>query len=164
MTLIRRATQFDTSTLAQLNGIVHELHVAERPDQFIRTNALDLAAWYRSLLAMPAARVWIAEQDGVAAGYVLTLQHARNATQFSAAREWCDIDQIAVHPAHRRKGIATALINTAVADAVQRGITAIELSSWAFNHDMHALLKRLKFVPKVIRFEIQPAPGSAASL
>src|SRR5690348_5011489 len=94
--VVRVAVAGDEGTLAALNGVVQELHVASRPDQFKPTRIEEVREWYRQMLQNAAARVWIAEVDGEPVGYVLAIICERREGPFCPARKWCDLDQIAV--------------------------------------------------------------------
>ena len=107
-TTIRAAVLGDEALLAVLNGFVHELHVANRPEYFKPTRAEHVSAWFRSLLQKPAVLIWIAEEDGVPVGYVLALFHEREENPFCSARRWCEIDQIADA---RRQRVPTPALN-----------------------------------------------------
>ena len=155
---IRRAAIGDEVLLAGLNRFVQQLHSANRPDHFRSTEPAELAAWYWSLLEQPSARVWIAEHDALPVGYVLAIFHELPGNAFVRARRWCEIDQVAVDPDWRRKGIAHSLILNAVSEARSEGIP-VEATSWSFNEGAHGMFRRLGFVPKTVRFElISPAP------
>ena len=158
--ILRAATAPDAPTLATLNAHVHGLHVAARPDFFREAPRDEVVPWLASLAEGEDSRIWIAEGDGAPVGYVLVFFHERPARPFTHARRWCEIDQIAVSPAWRRRGTARALIETALGEARRRGIRDIELSSWAFNTDAHAAFKRLGFTPKVVRFERMLGQGA----
>jgi GNAT superfamily N-acetyltransferase len=150
---IRRAAIGDEVLLASLNRFVQQLHLANRPDHFRPTESTELASWYRSLLAQPAARAWIAEGNALPVGYVLALFHELSGNPFVRPRRWCEIDQVAVDPDWRRKGIAHSLILHAVSEARSEGIP-VETTSWSFNEGAHEVFRRLGFVPKTIRFEL----------
>jgi GNAT superfamily N-acetyltransferase len=150
---IRAGGPDDAATLAELHPHVHDLHVAARPDFFAVPRREDVAAWFREQVARPDVRTWLGEMAGAPAGYTLVYFHERPARPFAHARRWCEIDQIAVAPAGRRRGLARALIQAALDEARHRGIRDIELSSWAFNTPAHEAFQRIGFTPKVIRFE-----------
>lgn len=139
--------------LAELNRFVHEMHHMRRPDYFKPTRPPDTAAWFRELLEKPTTAAWIAEAAGVAVGYVLAFFHDRPENPFQQARRWCEIDQIAVDPAWRRRGVGGALMKAALDEARARGMPDVELFSWAFNTDAHAMFRRFGFEPRVVVFE-----------
>jgi len=89
----------------------------------------------------------------VAVGYLLMFVHEGAQNAFRRARRWCEIDQIAVDPAWRRRGIGTALMTAALQEASARGVRDVELSSWAFNSDAHAMFQRFGFEPRLLTFE-----------
>jgi GNAT superfamily N-acetyltransferase len=157
---IRVASPGDGATLAALFQHVHGLHVAARPD-FFRAAPLDEAAeWLVSLMEGPRSRIWIAESDGRPIGYILAYFHEQIGRRFSHPRRWCEIDQIAVVPDQRRRGVARALAQAVLDEARGRDIRDIELSSWSFNVEAHEAFRRLGFTPKVIRFELMLEKGA----
>jgi len=133
---VRHAVGGDAHALAALNRFVHETHLARRPDYFKPVRADEAAAWFRERLDKRTTAAWIAEAEGRSVGYVLTF-----------------FDQIAVDPVWRRRGVGRALMAAALAEAGSRGMQNIELFSWAFNTDAHAMFQRLGFEPRMLRFE-----------
>jgi diamine N-acetyltransferase len=155
MVTVRPAVVGDEHALAELNAFVQDLHVQHRPDHFKPTLPEDVSEWYRSLLQAQTARMWIAEEDGRPAGYVLVKFQNWADNPFTRARTWCEIDQIAVDPSYRRRGIARALIVQAITEAKAQGVESIETASWAFNDDTHVVFRRLGFEVKSMRFELK---------
>ena len=160
-TNIRQAAIGDEALLADLNRFGQELHLAGRPDHFKPAQSDELARWYRSLLEKPTTRIWIAEEDGSPAGYLLALVHDAPENPFVRARRWFEIDQLAVDPSRRKRGIARALVLQAVSTAKAEGILDIEAASWSFNVGAREMFRRLGFTPKTARFELK-LPGPAA--
>jgi GNAT superfamily N-acetyltransferase len=152
---IRRAEAGDVEALVRLHHEVHALHLAERPDQFKATNDDEIAGVYRTRLSAASTRVWVAVLDGRAVGHVVAIHHQRAEHAMCPARQWWDVDELGVTAAHRRSGIARALLQTVVDAATTGGIREIELNSWAFNHNAHATFENCGFTPKVIRFELK---------
>jgi ribosomal protein S18 acetylase RimI-like enzyme len=150
---VRLASAADLDALVALNAHVHALHVAERPDFFKLTEPVAMRAWFAEQLAKPNARIWLAEQDGVALGYLFALLRDNPETVFCFARRWFELDQIAVAPQHRHRNVARQLVEAALAAARGDGVTHVELASWCFNQVAHAAFRRLGFTPKVTRFE-----------
>lgn len=149
---VRAAVFGDEELLAVLNGLVHELHVANRPEDFKPARTEDVSAWFRSLLQKPTVLIWIAEEDGVPIGYVLAFLQERAENPFCPARRWCEIDQLAVKDKSRRRGIARTLLQRVFAEVRGRGIRDVEMSSWSFNEAAHHAFRRIGFAPKVVRF------------
>jgi GNAT superfamily N-acetyltransferase len=151
---IRPAAIGDEALLAGLNDFVQALHLGRRPDHFRPTQFAELPTWYRSLLEKATTRIWIAEEDGLPVGYLLATLHKASENPFARTRRWCEIDQVAVDPSRRRRGIARALILNGVSCAKTEGIPHIEAVSWSFNDGAHEVFRRLGFVPKTTRFEL----------
>ena len=153
--IVRVAVVGDASALAALNRFVHETHLARRPDYFRPTRLEEVTAWFGTLLGKPTTAAWIAEEGAVPIGFVLAFFEERPENPFRRARRWCEIDQIAVDPARRRRGVGRALMAAALDEARARGIADVELFSWAFNTDAHAMFRGLGFEPRIIRFELK---------
>jgi GNAT superfamily N-acetyltransferase len=151
---VRRAEPGDAAALAALNRVVQELHRLRRPDQFRAASTAEITAWYAAVFSRPTAAVWLAEASSRAVGYLLTEVHHRPENPFSFERRWLELDQLAVEPGYRRQGVARALVATALADARSQGIHTIEVTAWAFNDDMQAVLRALRFTLKTNRFEL----------
>ena len=160
-TNIRQAVIGDEVLLAGLNRFVQEPHIASRPDHFKPTQSEELAKWYRSRLEKPAPRCWIAEEDGLPVGYLVSVVYEASENPLARARRWCEIDELAVSPSRRRRGIARALVVLSIATAKAEGILDIEAASWAFNEDAHEVFRRFGFVPKTTRFELKSPDGVA---
>jgi ribosomal protein S18 acetylase RimI-like enzyme len=149
--IIRPAVAGDEPTLAALTAHAHELHVAAHPEVFRPARLRDVTDWFAAFLKSPTAAAWIADDDGTAVGYATAQYHEQPESPFALARRWCQIDGLAVAPAHRRRGIARALIDAIVADASANGVRDIELNVWAFNEAAQAAFRRLGFAPRNLR-------------
>ena len=152
MIRIRQADVNDVEILAKLNRFVQELHVTHMPQLFKPVEKDVIEEWFRSMIENPAVRVWIAEAEDTAAGYVLTVIYDRPETPFCFRRVFCEIDQISVSPEFRKKGLAKALVERVLAEARSSGIQDIELNSWSFNSDAHKAFGALGFLPLIVRF------------
>ena len=158
---IRTAHTSDAACLVRLNADVHARHVRERPEFFRATDSGELAEWFSALLGKSTTRCWIASVDAQPAGYLLMREHQRAATVFCLARHWHEIEQVGVESQFRRRGIGRALLETALAAAAATGARDIEIASWSFNRDAHALFERCGFGPRLLRFDRRLA-GPAA--
>lgn len=152
---IRSALVGDEIVLARLNRFAQDLHVNRRPDLFRAGTVQEVAAWFRSRLEDPTTRAWIAEDAAAPVGYLIAVLHDRPAGPFTVARRFCEIDQMAVDPAHRSQGIARALMVEALTRARADGVDEFEATSWSFNDSAHTMFRRLGFVPKTVRFELR---------
>jgi diamine N-acetyltransferase len=152
---IRRAVAGDVEALVESHRELHAVHLENRPDQFRVTRDEEIAGVFRTRLSAGSTKVWVAELDGQAVGHVVVLQHQRAEHAMCPARQWWDVDELGVMSAHRRSGIARALLQTVVDAANAAGVREIELNSWAFNHTAHAAFESFGFTPKVVRFELK---------
>jgi ribosomal protein S18 acetylase RimI-like enzyme len=151
---VRRAIVGDEELLATLNDFVQAIHLRDRPDHFRQTQLPALAAWYKDVLQKPSTRAWIADDQGAAVGYVLAVVHHLPETPFTRPKDWLEIDQIAVDPNHRKRGVGRALVTKAIAEARAEGIGKVEAAAWCFNGDAQEMFRRLGFTPKAVRFEL----------
>jgi ribosomal protein S18 acetylase RimI-like enzyme len=165
---IRIGALGDQRLLAGLGAIVQDLHIRERPDIFKPIDPVALEEWFRDILGTRAAKVWIAQIGGVAAGYVLVRDQRRAANIFCQDRRWYEIDQIGVHPSYQRQGIARALLGKVIASAAIDDVKDVELNTWSFNEPAQRAFHKLGLAIRSARFgmsvgasqvvAVQPAP------
>jgi ADP-ribose pyrophosphatase YjhB (NUDIX family)/ribosomal protein S18 acetylase RimI-like enzyme len=156
---IRVARQGDEGALAQLCVFVQALHARERPEVFKPADAAGLERWFAELLGAASGRIWIAEIDQVPAGYVLVIDHHRPDSVFSRARHWFELDQVVVHPAHRRQSVARALFACVADAALAADVETIELHTWAFNQTAQLAFQRLGLRVRSVRLGLDLPPG-----
>jgi ribosomal protein S18 acetylase RimI-like enzyme len=149
---IRRAANGDEGMLAALNAIVQDLHVRSHPEHFKPTNTDEVADWFKSRLDQPTTQIWIAEASGTAMGYVVATRQESPEHALCRARQWFQIDEIAVSPPWQQKGVGRALVQEVIAEARRHGIDEVELSSWSFNEPAQAAFQQMGFRPKTVRF------------
>ena len=152
---IRRANNDDIAALLGLHGEVHEVHLRARADYFKFAPRTAVAERLREQIGSTETKVFVAEFEGNVAGYAVAIVFRKADSLVVRAREWCEVDEICVAEAFRRRGIATALLQAVVEDARAAGIRNIELNTWAFNMDAQRAFKSFGFVPKNIRFELK---------
>jgi ribosomal protein S18 acetylase RimI-like enzyme len=153
--LIRSATVADVEWLATLNSSVQLLHWTHEPSRFKQPDASAIASWFTARIQEPIARVWIAEVDGVAVGFVCVEQHDRPENPFSYARRMHEIVNIAILPQWHGQGIGTTLLQKAIDEARANGIGEVELSCWAFNERAQRAFKKFGFTPRWLRFGLR---------
>ncbi|WP_261663494.1 GNAT family N-acetyltransferase [Deinococcus sp. Marseille-Q6407] len=148
---IRRATAADAPVLAQLRGVM-QLDNGRTAEQV----AADLAVWeafYRQ--AVPAGRYlgWLAEvpeaeeKGPQVAGGVGVMFHPAHPSSGDAHTEHPHILNVAVQPAFRRRGIARALMQAALAWAQEAGYRTVTLNAAPMGQ---ALYRELGFAEKAI--------------
>lgn len=98
-----------------------------------------------------------AYEHGMIVGVVVGRVHERGS--FWADSEYLYLDDVAVDPAHRRQGIATALLTTVLDEARKRGITQVEARTWEGTPGARELLAKLglKEAYRTSGYEIPPS-------
>ena len=99
------------------------------------TSDHDMAPGLSEFIDGDRFRTFIAEDNGNAIGYAIAEFRHQNENAFKYSRDSLLIHQIAVAPHHRRKGVATALLDHAEGLAEQAGVTRLEIDVYTANHD-----------------------------
>ena len=94
-----------------------------------------------SELKNPLSCWLVAEEDGVAAGYIGS----------QTVMDESDMMNVAVHPDHRRKGVAESLVNELIEALKKRGSCCLTLEVRASNEPAKALYEKLGFVQVGLR-------------
>lgn len=149
---LRLATVDDADALAALNACVQGIHVRHHPAGFRSPEPADVADWFRARLAEPGIHAWLVLDAGEPVAYALVIPRERPPTPFTAAERYFEIDQLAVVPAARRRGIARALVTRIRTETERSGESALRLQTWMFNADARAAFERLGFRPEVVRY------------
>jgi ribosomal protein S18 acetylase RimI-like enzyme len=144
--LVRKAVEKDAAILGALNADVQAIHAAALPWLFKPAGADTFApGQVKHLLARPENLFFIAEIDGVAAGYVYAEIQEWPETSFTRRREMIYLHHISVRPADRRQGVGSALMGAVRNAADEAGVTAVVLDVWTFNEEARAFFRRRGF-------------------
>ncbi len=100
---------------------------------------IDAAALLRDLIAAPATFCLVAEREGALIGYATA--HPTYETAY--AERGLYVGDIYVDPAHRREGVARALLAALAAAGRAQGARHRWLTAQEGNHAAHALYRRL---------------------
>ena len=150
---VRQALLFDSRLLSALCVDVQRLHAENHPEIFQLPLKEDFAvSFFSEALMAPATRIFIAEKDGQALGYILCKLIERPENPFTFGMRFLMIDQISVRPAAQGQGVGTALITRAEILARELGVERIQLDSWDFNLAAHAFFERSGFQKFNFRF------------
>jgi GNAT superfamily N-acetyltransferase len=143
---IRQATARDSLLLSTLCTHVQRIHADSHPEIFKRPERPDFAvAFFDEMLADPTVRIYIAEEDTQALGYVFCRLFERPESVFTHARRVLQIEHISVRPVAQRRGVGTALINRVEQLAGELGVSMVQLDSWDFNLEAHAFFVKMMF-------------------
>jgi ribosomal protein S18 acetylase RimI-like enzyme len=125
-----------------LSALLEAYHLQTEAEKGVAvTDASGLAERYRAEVTDPQAAfagdtVLVARSEGAAVGcLVLT----------TAAQGRSEIKRLWTNPEFRGRGIATALLQAALAQAAENGVDTVRLSVWEWRSDAIALYERLGF-------------------
>ncbi|MGZ8900651.1 MAG: N-acetyltransferase family protein [Limisphaerales bacterium] len=150
---IRQAVFADTLRLSSLCMDVQRLHAEHHPDVFQMPESEDFAiSFFEEMLADPAVRIFIADENGESVGYILCKLVERPVNPFTFAARSLHVDQISVRPASRQHGVGLALMQRAEMLAQEWDVQRIQLDSWDFNINAHAFFERMGFQKFNFRF------------
>ena len=150
---IRQANPTDSLLLSRLCLDVQRLHAEHHPDIFKLPLNEDFAtSFFDELLVDKTIRIFIAENQEQALGYILCKLIERQENPFTYAMRFLMIDQIGVRPEARGQGIGAALLRQAEEFAKELGVQRIQLDSWDFNTRAHAFFERMRFQKFNFRF------------
>jgi ribosomal protein S18 acetylase RimI-like enzyme len=150
---IRQATPADNLLLSSLCMDVQSLHAEHHPDIFrVPQNEEFAKFFFEDALADSTTRIFIAEEEGQALGYILCKLIERQENPFTFAMRFLMIDQISVRPASRGQGVGAELLQQADVFAKELGLQRIQLDSWDFNVHAHRFFERQGFTKFNYRF------------
>lgn len=139
---VRTATREDVELLSRLNMHVQQLHADAYPTLFKTPTEGFAVGFFEMFLADPAVHIFIVEEDGTAAGYVVCKVVHRDESPFTFVRDYVLIDQISVEPEMQGRGAGSALMGRVDALAQDLGVQQILLDSWIFNTHAHRFFER----------------------
>jgi ribosomal protein S18 acetylase RimI-like enzyme len=143
---IRRATEADAPALGRLGALLLRAHYGFDAQRFMRPGRnpeVGYGSFLVSQLADADVAVFVAEQHEGVIGYVYAGLEPRS---WKELRDACGfIHDVAVVETGRRSGVATALIETAVAWLHGRGAPRVVLWSADRNEAAQRLFQRLGF-------------------
>jgi GNAT superfamily N-acetyltransferase len=143
---VRQALPADALRLSSLCVDVQTLHAEHHPDIFKVPQSVSFAvSFFEEVLADPAARIFIAEEEGHAVGYISFKLVERPESPFTFATRLLHIDQISIRPAVHAQGIGRALMQQAERLAREWHVKRMQLDSWDFNVAAHGFFEHLGF-------------------
>jgi ribosomal protein S18 acetylase RimI-like enzyme len=143
---IRRAEQRDLPALGRLGAHLMRVHYAFDPDRFMAPGDDPAGgyAWFLGTqLGDPSVVVLVAEREGAVVGYVYAGLEPQSWRELREAAGF--IHDIVVHESGRRHGVASALMEAAVAWLRERGAPRVMLWTADQNEAAQQLFARLGF-------------------
>lgn len=145
--VIREANSEDATLLTALHAAVHNHHARALPQLFKATDGKDPAIIqdFVTHLADENSRLYIAEAEGEAVGYMLLQIRHIEENAYAYAHSRLHIDQMPVNESHRGKGVGHALMQKAMTLAQEWNLEYLSLGVWTFNEEAIAFYKREGF-------------------
>ena len=132
---IRFAEYEELDRVNELRRQVNELHVEGKPEIFKPGFPDELRDFIHVIFRDPLKKIVVCESGGEICGFAVLSRIEKPETPFKLARVYLDIDEFGVDEAHRRQGIASAMVAFIRDYAKQEGFDWIELNMWEFNQD-----------------------------
>jgi ribosomal protein S18 acetylase RimI-like enzyme len=136
--------------LLRLFAELDELHRQQFPELFPATVNRDVR-WIEKVLSEDQIGFFVAEVESeahaIVVGFVRVTDVRTPENAILLSRRFGLIDDLIVTEGHRRSGIASALLRAAETWARDRGISALEVTVWAFNQAAQELYASQDFHP-----------------
>jgi ribosomal protein S18 acetylase RimI-like enzyme len=150
--MIRKATKDDIPRILILLGEVNKIHADARPDIFKRQTKYDDKD-LKACLEKPGIFVFVADEEGVVAGYLIGFVHDQKDNSLLADRRYFYVDNFCVDSAYRKQGIGHELFRQATITARENLCTSLELNVWELNPDAKAFYLSLGMKPQRTEME-----------
>ena len=146
---VRVATPADVEQIAAVGKVIENLHRDARPEAFdAAPDFVSFIASWRERIAGHGRRGWIAEvraSDGERRIVGILTVHLLERRHDHAALRIVYVNAVGVYGAHRRRGIATALMREAESWAKANGASELRLDVWSFNAGAVAFYEALGY-------------------
>lgn len=142
---VRYAKREELESVNKIRKQVNEVHVKGRPDVFREDGWQVIEPLVYKRFDEENSGVIVAAIEEEIVGFAVVQYIVRPESPFKKEQKFFHIEEFGVDENHRRKGIATALINFAKADAKERGFHRVELDMWEFNAGALAFYESVGF-------------------
>ena len=143
--LVRFAKENELERVNELRKQVNDLHVAGKPDVFKPGFGPELRDFINVIWNDPTENIVVTEDEGQICGFAVINHINKPENPFMKERDFLDIDEFCVDEEHRRKGVATAMIEFIKDFAKENGFHRIELNMWEFNQGALAFYEAAGF-------------------
>ena len=123
----------DYILLAELNEEIQTFHHKTVPTIFKPYDKAAVSTFFKNTLENENTVVFLAEENGVAVGYVLLFVMSMNETPFQYSRDYILLDQILVVRNYQSKGVGRQLMDAVFSFAKAHRIDRVELNHWTEN-------------------------------
>lgn len=133
--IVRYAKREELESVNKIRKQVNEVHVKGRPDLFREDGWQFIEPFVYTRFDEENSGVIVAAIEDEIVGFAVVQYIVRQESPYNKEQKYFHIEEFGVNEAHRRKGIATAMIDFVKEDARKRGFKKIELDMWEFNQD-----------------------------
>ena len=142
---IRPARRGELERVNELRRQVNALHVAGRPAHFRPGFGPELQERLYEAFDSDRFGVIVAAEGTEILGFAVVQYVHRPEGPYTLPLDFYHVEEFGVDAAHRRRGVATALVAYMKADAKARGFTRLDLDVWAFNDSALAFYEAAGF-------------------
>ncbi len=142
---IRHARREELERVNELRRQVNALHVQGRPGHFKPGFGPELQARLFEAFDSDHFGVIVAAEGAEILGFAVVQYVRRPEGPYTLPLDYYHVEEFGVDAAHRRRGVATALVAYMKADAKVRGFTRLDLDVWAFNDSALAFYEAAGF-------------------
>jgi GNAT superfamily N-acetyltransferase len=143
--IIRYAEKEELESVNKIRKQVDEVHVIGRSDVFRDDGWQFIEPFIYKRFEDDNSNVIVADIDGEIVGFAVIQYIVKPESPFGKEQKYLHIEEFGVDEKHRRKGIATAIINFVKEDAKKHGFIRIELDMWEFNDSAMAFYESVGF-------------------
>lgn len=133
--VVRYAKREELESVNKIRKQVNEVHVKGRPDLFREDGWQFIEPFVYTKFDEENSGVIVAAIEDEIVGFAVVQYIVRPESPYNKEQKYFHIEEFGVNEDHRRKGIATAMIDFVKEDARKRGFKKIELDMWEFNQD-----------------------------
>ena len=144
--MIRKATVDDIPAIAELYREQFREMSKLIPD-FVKEGDQSVE-FLEKTISDDVSDILVYENDGIVVGFILLQAKERPVFDFMLPGKYCYIMDIIVTEAHRNKGFATVLMNSAKDWAKEQNCNFVNLDVLVNNHGAIKLYEKLGFTPK----------------
>lgn len=131
--IVRYAKREELESVNKIRKQVNEVHVKGRPDIFREDGWQFIESFVYTRFDEENSGAIVAAIEDEIVGFAVVQYIVRPESPYNKERKYFHIEEFGVDENHRRKGIATAMIDFVKEDAKKRGFKRIELDMWEFN-------------------------------
>ena len=143
--VVRYAKENELEAVNRIRKQVNEVHTNGRPDIFREDGWQFIEHFVYTRFDQENSGIIVAAIEEKIVGFAVVQYIVKPESPYSKERRFYHIEEFGVDENHRRKGIATAIIDFTKEDAKKRGFQKIELDMWEFNESALAFYERVGF-------------------